>query len=256
MSLPQSKTEWANRFTVLLVHTTSPRVGLGQSWAQQVWNHTCQQDRGYQWGKGGSETTLSSDSRVATREHLTIPVQFLLWGCWRWIFVNLVYLLYIGFVYGLQLTRHYRHINDVTSSLFECGIWSMLFTQDLGTKRSTSGKVQWALYERIMKPGTSQHSRWTWLQTTQGPQREGTKLQGPKQKMLKLARQGALSKPWRRWRQGSTCRRGKSTIDRDMSGSEMGPNRAEMGLGRLAQSSRPGLFRARFATPFDLGVSL
>jgi hypothetical protein len=26
--------------------------------------------------------------------------------CWRWIFVNLEYLLYIGFDYDLQLTRH------------------------------------------------------------------------------------------------------------------------------------------------------
>jgi hypothetical protein len=29
-----------------------------------------------------------------------------LWMCWRWIFVNLEYLLYIGFDYDLQLTRH------------------------------------------------------------------------------------------------------------------------------------------------------
>jgi hypothetical protein len=28
----------------------------------------------------------------------------------------------------------------------------------------------------------------------------------PELKMLKLARQGSLSKPWRRWRQGPTCR--------------------------------------------------
>jgi hypothetical protein len=27
-------------------------------------------------------------------------------GCWRWISVNLEYLLYIGFDYDLQLTRH------------------------------------------------------------------------------------------------------------------------------------------------------
>jgi hypothetical protein len=60
-----------------------------------------------------------------------------------------------------------------------------------------------------MKPDTSQHSRWTWLQMTQGPQCEGTKLQGPEQKMLKRARQGALSKPWRRRWQGPTCRRGQ-----------------------------------------------
>jgi hypothetical protein len=29
-----------------------------------------------------------------------------------------------------------------------------------------------------------------------------------------------------------------------------------MGLGRLAQAGRPGLFRARFAPPFDLGACL
>jgi hypothetical protein len=40
----------------------------------------------------------------------------------------------------------------------------------------------------------------------------------------------------------------KSTIDREASGSEMGPKRAWAG--------RPGLFRARFSTPFDLGVCL
>jgi hypothetical protein len=43
----------------LFVHTTSLRVGLGPSWARQVRNHTYQQDRGYQWGRGGSETTFS-----------------------------------------------------------------------------------------------------------------------------------------------------------------------------------------------------
>jgi hypothetical protein len=43
----------------------------------------------------------------------------------------------------------------------------------------------------------------------------------------------------------------KSTIDREVSGSETGPNRVDR-----AQAGRPGLFRARFATPFDLGVSL
>jgi hypothetical protein len=34
---------------------------------------------------------------------------------WRWISVNIEYLLYIGFNYDLQLT-HTRHTNDVTSS--------------------------------------------------------------------------------------------------------------------------------------------
>jgi hypothetical protein len=48
----------------------------------------------------------------------------------------------------------------------------------------------------------------------------------------------------------------KSTIDQEASGSETGPNWAETSLGRSAQAGRPGLFRARFLTPFDLGVSL
>jgi hypothetical protein len=43
--------------------------------------------------------------------------------------------------------------------------------------------------------------------TPKGPGTEAwsRKLQGPGQKMLKLARQGALPKPWRRWREGPTC---------------------------------------------------
>jgi hypothetical protein len=56
-----------------------------------------------------------------------------------------------------------------------------------------------------MKPGTSQDTSWTWLQRAQGLKHEAEKLQGPRQKMLKLARQGAMSKPWRRRRQGPTC---------------------------------------------------
>jgi hypothetical protein len=60
-----------------------------------------------------------------------------------------------------------------------------------------------------MKPDTSQDTSWTWLQRAQGPKHEAEKLQGPGQKMLKLARQGALSKPWRRRRQGPTCIREK-----------------------------------------------
>jgi hypothetical protein len=56
-----------------------------------------------------------------------------------------------------------------------------------------------------MKPGTSQDTSWTWLKMAQGPKHEAGKLQGPEQKMLKLARQGALSKPWRRRRQGPIC---------------------------------------------------
>jgi hypothetical protein len=56
-----------------------------------------------------------------------------------------------------------------------------------------------------MKPDTSQDTSWTWLQMAKGPKHEVGKLQGSRQKMLKLARRGALSKLWRRWRQGPTC---------------------------------------------------
>jgi hypothetical protein len=90
----------------------------------------------------------------------------------------------------------------------------------------------------------------------QGPKHEAGKLQGPRQKMLKLERQGALSKPWRRQRQGPTCIREQVNNDREASGSKTGPNRGETGLGRLAQAGRPSLFQARFAPPFDLGAHL
>jgi hypothetical protein len=56
-----------------------------------------------------------------------------------------------------------------------------------------------------MKPGTSQDTSWTWLQRAQRLKHEARKLQGPRQKMLKLVRRGALSKPWRRRRKGPTC---------------------------------------------------
>jgi hypothetical protein len=58
-----------------------------------------------------------------------------------------------------------------------------------------------------MKPDTSQDTSWAWLQMAQGPKHEAVNLQGPERKMLKLERQESLSKPWRRWHQGPTCRR-------------------------------------------------
>jgi hypothetical protein len=60
--------------------------------------------------------------------------------------------------------------------------------------------------------------------------------------MLKLARQGALSNRGEDNVKGPHAEGSKSTIDREASGSETGPNRAEMGLGRSAQAGRPGLF--------------
>jgi hypothetical protein len=41
-----------------------------------------------------------------TRLWLTTQVGQAHVACWRWISVNLEYLLYIGFDYDLQLTRH------------------------------------------------------------------------------------------------------------------------------------------------------
>jgi hypothetical protein len=95
-----------------------------------------------------------------------------------------------------------------------------------------------------MKPGRSQDTSWTWLQMAQRPKHEAVKLQGPEQKMLKLAQQGALSKPWRRRRQGPTCRREqvsnwpKSIGERD--GAEPGRNGpGPVGLACFGPGSRP-----------------
>jgi hypothetical protein len=86
-----------------------------------------------------------------------------------------------------------------------CRFWSCCLHRKLMLKRKLSGYVHRALQEKITKPDTSQDTSWKWLQRAQGPKYEAGKLQGPRQKMLKLARQGTLSKPWRRWRQGPTC---------------------------------------------------
>jgi hypothetical protein len=82
--------------------------------------------------------------------------------------------------------------------------------------------------------------------TPKGPGTEAwsRELHGPGPKMLNLVRQGALSKPWRRWRQGPTCIREqvnnwpRSIGERDWA--EQGQN----GPGPV------GLFRARFTPPF------
>jgi hypothetical protein len=68
--------------------------------------------------------------------------------------------------------------------------------------------------------------------------------------MLKLVRQGALSKPWRRRRQGPTCIREQvnnwpRSIG-ELDGAEPGQN----GPGPVHQAGRPSLIRARFAPPF------
>jgi hypothetical protein len=100
-----------------------------------------------------------------------------------------------------------------------------------------------------MKPDTSQDTSWTWLPGAQGPKHEVGKLQVPGQKMLKLVRQAALSKPWWRRHQGPTCIREQVNIwprsieERD--GAEPGRN-----------GPSPDLFRARFSPRFALGAHL
>jgi hypothetical protein len=108
-----------------------------------------------------------------------------------------------------------------------------------------------------MKPDTSQDTSWTWLQWAQGPKHEAGKLQGPGQKMLKLARQGALSKPWRRQRQGPTCIREQVNNWPKSAGERTGaePGRKgprPVGLGRPAQP----VFVPVRAPPFALGACL
>jgi hypothetical protein len=49
--------------------------------------------------------------------------------------------------------------------------------------------------------------------------------------VLKLARQGALSKPWRNWCQGPTCSWEKVLEDTRSSPAKNGPNRAKKALG-------------------------
>jgi hypothetical protein len=100
-------------------------------------------------------------------------------------------------------------------------------------------KVRQALCEKIMKPDTSQGTKWTWLQVAQGLKLEAVKLQGPGQNMLKLARQGALSKPRRNWHQGPTCRTWKvpeDTRSSEEAGAELSRNGPRpVGPGRPAQ---------------------
>jgi hypothetical protein len=93
---------------------------------------------------------------------------------------------------------------------------------------------------KVVKPDTSQDTKWTWFQVPQGPKRDGKKIRGPKQNMLKFARQVLLSKPRRKWRQGPTCRRVKVPEDTrsivEEGGDELGRDGPRpVGLGRLAQ---------------------
>jgi hypothetical protein len=123
-----------------------------------------------------------------------------------------------------------------------CCFWSLLFVQDFSAKKERlPGEIHWAPCEKIMKHGTSQDMKWTWLQMAQGPKREGRNLWGLEQKMLKLSRQVPLSKPWRKWRQRPTYRRVKVLEDTRSDGKEDG---AELGrdgpkIVSLGQSAHP-----------------
>jgi hypothetical protein len=94
-----------------------------------------------------------------------------------------------------------------------CRFWSLLFIRTLALNTRLLDKVHKAPHQKIMKPSTIQDMKWTWLQVAQAPSCEGRKLRGPRQKMLKLAKQWALSKPRRNWHQGPTCRRVKVPED-------------------------------------------
>jgi hypothetical protein len=56
---PRSKTEWQTFSRDLYLHTIPLSVGLGPSWARQCRTIPASRIAGYQWGRGGGETTLS-----------------------------------------------------------------------------------------------------------------------------------------------------------------------------------------------------
>jgi hypothetical protein len=100
-----------------------------------------------------------------------------------------------------------------------------------------------------MKPNISQDTKWTWLQTTQGPKHEAIYLQWLEQKMQEFVRHVPLSKPWRRRRQEPTCRRLQIN---NWTRSCRERTRAETGLGRSAQAGQPSPFSWRSGIPFVL----
>jgi hypothetical protein len=64
MSSPRLETEWTDLFTgPLRTHHPAER-GVMAELSSAVRNHTCQQDRGYQWGRGGERPPSHSVSPV------------------------------------------------------------------------------------------------------------------------------------------------------------------------------------------------
>jgi hypothetical protein len=105
-----------------------------------------------------------------------------------------------------------------------------------------------------MKPGTSQHSRWTWLQMIQGPQCEGTKLRGLTRKIQRLGLQDILTIHVDKDVKRPHNREDKLTIAREARPRKMGQKRAKKPLGCPAQADRPSPFLWRFEPPFGLGL--
>jgi hypothetical protein len=82
---------------------------------------------------------------------------------------------------------------------------SLLFTQENNIKEETLGISSSSTSREDHKVRHKSRHMMNMTPKAQGPKHEAVKLQGPKLKMLKLVRQGALSKPWRIRCQGPTC---------------------------------------------------
>jgi hypothetical protein len=88
------------------------------------------------------------------------------------------------------------------------------------------------------------------------PRSPGTKpekmknSEDPIRKLLNLAGQGASSNPKRNWRQGPTCRPGKTLED---SGTNTGWRRP-LARPKRARAGRPSPFRGPDSPPFDLAA--
>jgi hypothetical protein len=137
------------------------------------------------------------DSGVRILTCVTVDGEF--WSNWPWVYLRCWHQFYILSIGTNPL--------DITSSFVHVGFGVSCLCGNLALNARLPGKFHQAAHEKIMKHITSQAMKWTWLQEVQRPICERRKLGGPGQKMLKLARQGALSKPRRKWRQGPTCRR-------------------------------------------------
>jgi hypothetical protein len=90
-----------------------------------------------------------------------------------------------------------------------------------------------------MKLGTSQHSRWTWLQMTQGPYMKAQNSRDLNKRCWSLHDKELYLNHGEDDMKGPHTEGRKSTIDREASGSETGPNQAETCMGRSAQTGRP-----------------